>query len=501
MSSSSSLSSSKPWGLRWRCSPWYASEILKDLNIPSYTAKGLLVDLMVYTIIVPVLPFRLQDLGYTGISGLTGWLLFAYSGALVIATLPIAAVSEKYANRQYLLVFGQIVLIGAQIMLMEARHYWLMVLARILQGASSSVIWVLGLALICDTTHESIQGRQLGIAVSGFSLGGFIGPPVGGALYGKFGIRGPFVFSILLTAVDFLLRCLIIERKHAIRYGIDPAAPSRPSEDAVEEASIKGDTKTSDAVATIDQVDTIQRDESQQVLESVNLRDQPLSLFGVLKVFLKSPRALATIYGTLTYGYVQNSQEPALPLYLEANYGLNSSKVGLVLLAGVIPTLVSAPVSGWLADIKGAELVSALATIIGIPWWGLITIKGPLWLFIFFYAILNFFLAAIVSPLTAELALIARSHRGIGYAHVYGAFNMGFGIGSAVGPIIGGQLYQHVKEGWRAICLLGVGLLSTSVVTAVCFVGEVPILKKFKGRLRKPPADCSAEEQQQTTLP
>lgn len=39
---------------------------------------GLLVDLMVYTIIIPVLPFRLQDLHYTGISGLTGWLLFAY---------------------------------------------------------------------------------------------------------------------------------------------------------------------------------------------------------------------------------------------------------------------------------------------------------------------------------------------------------------------------------------------------------------------------------------
>ena len=37
---------------------------------------------MVYTIIIPVLPFRLQDLHYTGISGLTGWLLFAYVSQL-----------------------------------------------------------------------------------------------------------------------------------------------------------------------------------------------------------------------------------------------------------------------------------------------------------------------------------------------------------------------------------------------------------------------------------
>ena len=102
-------------------------------------------------------------------------------------TLPIAVVSEHYANRQVLLVIGQLVLIGAQIMLMEARTYWLMVLARILQGASSSVIWVLGLALVlalhrlstvielanahysCDTTHESIQGRKFCSYLQGIS--------------------------------------------------------------------------------------------------------------------------------------------------------------------------------------------------------------------------------------------------------------------------------------------------------------------------------------------
>ncbi len=37
----------------------------------------------------------------------------------------------------------------------------------------------------------------------------------------------------------------------------------------------------------------------------------------------------------------------------------------------------------------GTEWVSTIATIVGIPWWGLITIKGPLWLFIVFYAILS----------------------------------------------------------------------------------------------------------------
>ena len=34
-------------------------------------------------------------------------------------------------------------------MLMEAPTYWVMVLARVIQGVSSSIIWVVGLALLC----------------------------------------------------------------------------------------------------------------------------------------------------------------------------------------------------------------------------------------------------------------------------------------------------------------------------------------------------------------
>ena len=35
-------------------------------------------DLLVYSTIIPVLPFQLEHLGYQGVSGLVGWLLFAY---------------------------------------------------------------------------------------------------------------------------------------------------------------------------------------------------------------------------------------------------------------------------------------------------------------------------------------------------------------------------------------------------------------------------------------
>lgn len=40
--------------------------------------SGIATDLVVYSIIIPVMPFRLEYLGYTSVSPLVGWLLFSY---------------------------------------------------------------------------------------------------------------------------------------------------------------------------------------------------------------------------------------------------------------------------------------------------------------------------------------------------------------------------------------------------------------------------------------
>jgi len=64
-----------PFGLKWRCSFWFTTVIV---------GMGIATDLVVYSIIVPVMPFQLEHLGYHSVSALTGWLLFAYSAGLVL---------------------------------------------------------------------------------------------------------------------------------------------------------------------------------------------------------------------------------------------------------------------------------------------------------------------------------------------------------------------------------------------------------------------------------
>ena len=78
-------------------------------------------------------------------------------------TIPIAMFSERYDSRRMPLIIGLVALLVSQIMLMESPVYWLMCLARVLQGISSSVVRVVGLALLCvtDSCCELVCSQKL----------------------------------------------------------------------------------------------------------------------------------------------------------------------------------------------------------------------------------------------------------------------------------------------------------------------------------------------------
>ncbi|KAJ7630470.1 MFS general substrate transporter, partial [Roridomyces roridus] len=378
-------------------------------------------------------------------------------------TIPIAMFSERYNMRRAPLLLGLIILVGSQIMLMEAPNYAVMCVSRVLQGFGSTMVWVVGLALLCDSTPEQYIGKQLGLSMVGLSLGFLAGPPIGGALYTRFGFRGPFISGIILALLDLIGRLLIIERKDALRWGHDPAAvPVTPSQEEEE--------KSTDAAT------------------SPQPEQQPsrISLAGVIARLFTSSRAVAVIAVTFLYGIIYSAQEPTLPLHTQTVWGLNSKQVGLVYLAGVIPTLFSGPLSGWLSDKRGVEWLSVICILLSIPWWGIMILQGRLALFIVAYALASFFISGLLSPIVAEFAAVARSIDGVGYGHVYGAFNLVYGIGTCLGPVIGGQVYAHLKDkdGWMAINLLSVGLLSVSLLLIFCYTGDDPILAKLRRRLK-----------------
>lgn len=119
---------------------------------------------------------------------------------------------------------------------------------------------------------------------------------VGGVLYNRFGVRGPGILAIIVTAIDLVGRLLIIERKHAILYGVDPADDSSAEADTILEQA----ADTSATETTKREENTSQEPHKTEVTQPPS-RTQ-LSLLGVVKKLATSPRALTVMFCTLIYG-------------------------------------------------------------------------------------------------------------------------------------------------------------------------------------------------------
>lgn len=444
------------------------------------------------------MPFHLQALGYTDISTLVGSLLFAYSSGIALSTPIIAWYSERLKSRKVSLMTGLLALSGSQILLMESRKYWIMAIARVLQGISAAVVWTAGLALICDTVSEEKVGRYLGLAMSGLPLGQLVGPPVGGALFDRFGIRGPCIFAIMVISVDLIGRLLLIERREALALGFDPAVIIGASDHDLDSAthadphrgtfavevglpresgrqafytSIIGETGSTDAL--------LDRESSASGAMKFHTRDDPIPFLQVISGFFASSRAVAVVMNSLIYGVLYSFQEPTLPVYLQRTWELNSSQVGLVFFSAALPAMLAPPVAGWLTDHIGTEWISFICLLFAIPCWIAVTIRANLSFFVAAFALENLCTSAFVAPITTELALVSRRIRGVGYGHVYGVFNFAVGVGAAVGPVLSGEIFEHFS--WRILNLVAVAIITMAIAVVVLFTGERPLARRLRG--------------------
>ncbi|EAU92977.2 hypothetical protein CC1G_03764 [Coprinopsis cinerea okayama7 len=328
-----SPNSKPPIGLAWRAGYWFTTLVV---------GCGIAIDLLVYSIIIPVVPFQLDKLGYENISSLAGWLLFAYSGGL------LGGYRFSYC--------------------LDRRT---------------------GLAGRCDSRAES------------WPL--VLGPPLGGALYTRFGFRGPFVFGIAASFLDLVGRFLIIERKDSIKWGFDPhyvkgevdsvsdlppsekaGLPSVPTTVPPEPTNRGHGQETATA-------------EGSETVESSGdtPKHKTLPLVTVIARLSKSSRALAA-------SIIFTGLEPSLPVHLQRVWGLSSGGVGLVFIAAVVPGLISSPATGYISDKRGAEYVATACFFLAIPW-------------------------TVVLMLEKGLAL---NIEGVGYGHVYAAYNLAYAVGS-----------------------------------------------------------------------
>ncbi|KAI8449186.1 major facilitator superfamily domain-containing protein [Phakopsora pachyrhizi] len=387
---------------------------------------GLSVDLTTYGVVVTVIPFRLNSLGYNDIPSKSSILVSAYGAGLILSSIPCGILGEVFRKRKVTLLSGLLFLVGGSIIFLFSKCFALLVIARVIQGFSGTIVWTIGFALICDKVPESQLASVIGYVMMGWSLGALVGPLVGGALYDSLGFNSILIFNLILAAVDFTFRLFLLEEK-----------------------KIK-------IVRTL----------------GVFFFKKKTANFFLLTMMRLTAFCLSINHHSgFTFGGLFDG---GITLTLNNRYGLLSREAGLVYIAVAFPPFVSSPLIGFIVGKAGAKWPIVICLIIGAPLLGLQALNIRLWGLVLLVALISFVVMSTSTPILEDLSQVARENPKIGYAHVYSAFNMVYSIGSLLGLLCIGALLQNygIEKGWKIGCIICSSYLGALIIPAIFLIGR-----------------------------
>ncbi|KAH7398354.1 major facilitator superfamily domain-containing protein [Pyrenochaeta sp. MPI-SDFR-AT-0127] len=458
--------SSPPRGLEWRS---------HTVFIVFTVGMGAFTDLFLYGLIVPCLPFMLQDrigIPEDQIQSTISNLLACYAAASC-AVSPIAGIlADKFASsRQIPFVFGLVLLMFSTFLLALGRSVPVLALARLLQGASGGVVWTIGLAIIIETVGQENLGKTMGTIFSFISVAGLFSPTIGGLLYTKSGYTGVFGVGIGLVGVDFILRLLMVEKKVAAKYFSSPEPQLDEREDTEDTPLLSNASSTPRKYRLSEPKNRFTR------------------AFPIL-LLLGDTALLTAIWIGFMQAMLLGAFDATVPLVASEQFGFNSLKAGLLFLPLGGADFLLGPVFGWGVDRYGTRLFSVLGFTWLVPTLALLRLPTEpsvtdrldtghlIALFASILALNGVGLAIINSPSIVEAGSIVdkywKANEGLfnqaPYAQLYGINSMVWSGGLTVGPLLAGALRESIGYGNMNAVLAGICIL-TAILAAV-FIGR-----------------------------
>jgi len=160
----------------------------KNVFILAFT---LLVVMLGFGIVIPIMPFYIENLGAGGTE--LGLLAASYAVMRLIFGPVWGRLSDR-VGRKPILMIG---ILGYGITMFwfgMATRLWVLFLARSLSGILSSATSPTTMAYIGDSTSEEERGRGMGILGAAVGLGTILGPGIGGLLGGE-SLSTPFFIA------------------------------------------------------------------------------------------------------------------------------------------------------------------------------------------------------------------------------------------------------------------------------------------------------------------
>ena len=466
------------------------------LSVSSRKNPGMFTDLFLYGLMVPVLPFLLPERLNTPpslIQSQTSTLLAAYAFSQALLSIPIGIIADRLPTRQGPFLFGLSSLIAATVLLFLGQSFWVLVLARCLQGLAAGIVWTVGLALVQETVGTARLGVVIGSIFGFISTGELMSPVLGGILYDKAGLKAVFGLAFALMGVDLVMRLLVIEQKVATKkYGVvfDKPSSTPPNE---EEHDDEGQPL----------LPTSPQDPCKASEEFKLITDKTYSAIyqraPILHPVLHS-RTLAAILLTITQAFLLATFDATVPLEASRLFNFTSLQSGLLFIPLTLPSLLLGPLTGRMVDKYGTKSAAVLGSFTIIP--SLILLRLPhsstnqtpqLVLISILLVFTSASVTLLGSPGLVEASYVTEQfhvqnpglfkEEGGPFAKLYAVNSMGFSFGLTIGPVVAGWLRERI--GWGN--MLAVVAVYCAVVGVVCLLylgGPMPNARRLWRKVR-----------------
>ena len=347
------------------------------------------------------LPVYASDLGLGAVQ--LGMMYTAFTGTMLVLRPVIGWCLDRFGRRWFFTV-AFVFYVAAMLAFAQGLDFWGLMFARMLQGVGASLMWVSVRTIIADTTTTGARGEAMGRLEAGSVRGSMIGAAWGFTLLGFMPMVDAWRIGFLGYAAIALFALLWSTLKVRETHHVPKSLP-------------------------------------------------PLHLnAAMVRVFIIV--FLSAFAGALI--------EPIYLLFLREKFELHPLLLAWAFLpAGLVFAFVPTYAGRW-ADRVGRRRVIVLGFVVA----GLVSMALPWWPHILFISatyVLSAVGWAMASP--AEEALVADLATPEARGRVIGAKEAAVGVGAALGPLVGGAVYQYasphatfVANGVLMLCAAGLAL-------------------------------------------
>ena len=384
-------SSPPPYLLKFRSSKGF---ILTTICLAVFT------DIFLYGIIVPVIPFALSSRAGVQEDRVQSWvsiLLACYGGALLLLSPLVGWFADISSSRRFPLLAGLVFLGGATVLLCLARNVPLLVIGRLLQGLSGSIVWTVGTALLVDTVGLKAIGEALGYMTIAMSMALLLAPLLGGIVYKAAGYYAVYYMAFALIVLDIVLRLTLIEKKIARKWlrdsviasdllagqdtGFVPASPTSPQQgpdpfsidDKLEACLPTSPTATFGTNSSLPSspIGPTGRISIRRPTRTTPSHRPPPSKLPAVLTLLRSRRLVVALWGCTATSSLMLAFDSVIALFVKETFNWNSIGAGLVFLTVSIPNFI-APLVGWASDNYGPRWLAVGGLLTSVPSWVLL---------------------------------------------------------------------------------------------------------------------------------